>query len=175
MEKQQKNYYAYLLIGSAFGLGLMPFAPGTFGTLLGVILHIVIVLVLPLSLQWPALLVVFFLVCAANNWLTPWAVAYWQQEDPGHFVLDEVAGYLLVPLLFHQGQLWQVALWGFLLFRVFDIIKIPPARQVDQQIHGAWGILLDDLVSSVYVVLVMYGLWWLGPKIGLEKWLISSM
>jgi phosphatidylglycerophosphatase A len=35
MEKQQKNYYAYLLIGSAFGLGLMPFAPGTFGTLLG--------------------------------------------------------------------------------------------------------------------------------------------
>jgi phosphatidylglycerophosphatase A len=119
--------------------------------------------------------VVFFLVCAANNWLTPWAVAFWQQEDPGHFVLDEVAGYLLVPLLFHQGQLWQVALWGFLLFRVFDIIKIPPARQVDQQIHGAWGILLDDLVSSVYVVLVMYGLWWLGPKIGLEKWLISSM
>ncbi len=153
----------------------MPFAPGTFGTLLGVILHVVIVLTLPFSLQWPALLVVFFLVCAANNWLTPWAVAYWQQEDPGHFVLDEVAGYLLVPLLFHQGQLWQVALWGFLLFRIFDIIKIPPARQVDQQIHGAWGILLDDLVSSVYAVLVMYGLWWLGPKIGLARWLISSM
>ena len=173
MEKQQQKYYAYLLIGSAFGLGLMPFAPGTFGTLFGVILHVVITLTLPLSLQWPALLVLFFLVCAANNVLTPWAEAYWQQEDPGHFVLDEVAGYLLVPLLFHQGQLWQVALWGFLLFRFFDIIKIPPARQVDQQIHGAWGILLDDLVSSVYVVLVLHGLWRLGPKIGLARWLIS--
>lgn len=172
MKQQQKDYVS-LFIGSAFGLGLMPVAPGTFGALLGVILHVVVVLSLPPGVQWLALLVLFLLVCAANNILTPWAEAYWQQDDPEHFVLDEAAGYLLVPLLFHQGQIWQVALWGFLLFRFFDIMKIPPARQVDQQIHGAWGILLDDLVSSVYAVLVMYGLWQLGPKIGLEKWLIN--
>lgn len=167
-----KNYL-YLAIGTALGLGLSPIAPGTCGTLLGVLLHVLIVLFLPATFQLTTIVFVFILVCIANNLLTPWAEAYWQSEDPGHFVLDEVAGYLLVPILFRQGQLWQVALWGFLLFRLFDIMKIPPAKQVDQSIHGAWGILLDDLVSAVYAVLVMYLLWWIGPKIGLENWLIS--
>jgi len=166
--------YLYIAVGSALGLGLSPIAPGTCGTLLGVLFHVFIVLFLPVTFQLTALIIIFIIVCAANNILTPWAEAYWQREDPGHFVLDEVAGYLLVPILFRQGQLWQVALWGFLLFRIFDIIKIPPARQIDQCMHGAWGILLDDLVSAGYAVLVMYFLWWIGPQIGLENWLISN-
>lgn len=165
----------YIVIGSALGLGLAPIAPGTFGALLGVIFHALVVFLLPVHYQVIALMGIFVLVCAANNLLTPWAEAYWQAEDPGNFVLDEVAGYLLVPILFHKGEFWQIALWGFLLFRIFDIIKFPPARQVDQQLHGAWGILLDDLVSSVYVVFVLYVMWWLGPKIGLEQWLISHV
>ncbi len=174
MDRTQTKDYLYIIIGSALGLGLLPVAPGTFGTLLGVVFHICIVLFLPATFQLTTLIFIFILVCIANNVLTPWAEAYWQCEDPGNFVLDEVAGYLLVPILFRQGQLWQVALWGFLLFRIFDIIKIPPARQIDQKVHGAWGILLDDLVSALYAVVVMYVLWWLGPKVGLEQWLISS-
>ena len=94
--------------------------------------------------------------------ITPWAVAYWKDEDPGNFVLDEVAGYLVVPILFRGGDLYQVALWGFLLFRVFDIVKIPPARQIDQNLHGPWGIVLDDLVSGAYAALALYALSWLG-------------
>ena len=77
-------------------------------------------------------------------------------------MLDEVAGYLVVPILFHGGELWQVALVGFLLFRIFDIIKIPPARQIDQNMHGPWGIVLDDLISGVYAALAIYGLVWFG-------------
>ena len=156
------------------GLGLSPIAPGSFGALLGVLFHVLIFLFSPVSIQPIVLILVFFLACITNNLLASWAREHWQSEDPKNFVLDEVAGYLLVPILFREGRLWQVALWGFFLFRIFDIIKVPPARQIDQKMHGAWGILLDDLVSAVYAVLVMYFLWWIGPRIGAGDWLISN-
>ena len=151
-----------LAIGSALGLGLSPIAPGSFGALLGVGYHVAVAMWLPAAAQVPALVVGLAVVIAANHVLTPWAVRYWKNEDPRHFVLDEVAGYLVVPILFRGGELWQVALYGFLLFRVFDIIKIPPARQIDRNMHGSWGIVLDDLVSGVYAALALYALVWLG-------------
>ena len=154
--------FIYLAIGTSFGLGLSPIAPGSFGALVGVAYHVAIALYAPASWQVPALVGGLVAVVAANHWLTPWAVKYWQDEDPGNFVLDEVAGYLVVPILFRGGELWQVALWGFLLFRVFDIIKIPPARQIDQNMHGPWGIVLDDIISGAYAALALYALVWLG-------------
>ncbi len=164
-----KNYtktenYIYIAIGSALGLGLSPILPGTCGALLGVFFHVLIVLFLPAVFQLSALLATFLLVCVANHLLTPWAEAYWHCKDPKYFVLDEVAGYLFVPILFRYGTLWKVALWGFLLFRVLDIFKlIPPARYVDQNVPGAWGILLDDLVSAGYAALIMYLIYWIEP------------
>lgn len=146
----------YNLIGSAFGLGLSPIAPGSFGALVGVGYTVAVFLVLsPPTRPW-AIALGLVLVAAANHLLTPWAVAYWKDEDPKHFVLDEVAGYLVVPLLMPKGSLWEVAFWGFLLFRIFDVIKIPPARQIDRNLHGSWGILLDDLVSGLYAASALY-------------------
>lgn len=139
-----------LFAATACGLGLSPVAPGTFGTLLGVIAHLAVAQWCDATCQHTLLLVMFFAVCVAHFLLTPWAIKRWNDDDPGHFVLDEVAGYLVVPLLVKTGPLWFVAAVGFLLFRVFDIIKIPPARQIDREMHGAWGILLDDLVSGLY-------------------------
>lgn len=163
-----------LVIGSALGLGLSPLAPGTCGALLGVAIHILIALTAPASLQLPLLAGSLLLVCLFHLLLTDWAVKYWNDPDPSNFVLDEVIGYLTVPVLFHHGRLWQVALWGFIFFRTFDIIKIPPARQIDRNWHNRWGIFLDDVVSAFYAVGVMYLLWWLGPYLGWESWLISS-
>lgn len=163
-----------LLLASALGLGLSPVAPGTCGALLGVLIHVAAASFLSPDMRTGVLLAALLLVCAANHLLTPWAVAYWKSKDPSHFVLDEVAGYLVVPILFHHGKLWQVALWGFILFRIFDIIKIPPARQIDRRLTGPWGIVLDDLVSGCYAVLALYALMWIGPRIGLEAWLVSS-
>lgn len=163
----------YVLLGSAFGLGLCPFAPGSCGALLGVLIHIVVAVLLPIEMRTVVLVFSFLLICVANHMLTPWATAYWRSKDPSHFVLDEVAGYLLVPILFHHGKLWQIVLWGFLFFRILDIIKVPPARQIDRNMSGAWGILLDDLVSACYAVLSLYILMWIGHQIGLDKALIS--
>lgn len=151
-----------LALVTALGLGLLPGAPGTWGTLLGVLLHGLVVLVLPAGLGTAALVLCLLTVSALNVILAPWAMEYWKCKDPGRFVLDEVAGYLIVPVLFHHGALWQLMLGAFLLFRLFDIIKVPPARQIDRRMQGGWGILLDDLVSGAYAALTLYGLFWIG-------------
>ncbi|MDD4101241.1 MAG: phosphatidylglycerophosphatase A [Kiritimatiellae bacterium] len=145
-----------LFAATALGLGLAPIAPGTFGTLLGVAAHVAVVKCIAEPHQHTLLLMIFTAVCIAHFMLTPWALARWNDDDPGHFVLDEVAGYLIVPLLVKTGPLWFVVIAGFLLFRFFDIIKVPPARQIDRDMHGAWGILLDDLVSGLYAAGLVY-------------------
>ncbi|MFP4032895.1 MAG: phosphatidylglycerophosphatase A [Desulfococcaceae bacterium] len=153
-----------VIVGSAFGLGLSPILPGTCGALLGVAIHVAVVLGFPAHLHLMLLTLAFMAVCAANHALTGWAEAYWNEPDPRHFVLDEVAGYLFVPLLFREGELWKVVIWGFALFRIFDLFKlIPPARLIDREVHGPWGVLLDDLVSAGYAALIMYFVFWFGP------------
>ncbi len=146
-----------LILASAFGLGLLPVAPGSFGALLGVGMHLAVVRWIAQESQWFALMACFIAVCCFHFWLTPWAQRYWKESDPGNFVLDEVAGYLIVPLLVHTGPLWTTAVLGFLVFRIFDIIKLPGARYIDRNWHGAWGILLDDIVSGLYAA----GLVWI--------------
>lgn len=125
--------------------------------MLGVGMHLGVFWLLPEKWHWIALAICFLAVCAAHFWLTPWAQKHWNDSDPGQFVLDEVAGYLVVPLVVNAGPVWVIALTGFLLFRILDIIKIPPARQIDRNWHGAWGVLLDDIVSGLYAS----GLVWL--------------
>ncbi len=151
-----------LLCSTALGLGLSPVAPGTCGTLLGVLLHGIVVIVFPDAWHWAVLSLLLVLSCLANRMTAPWAMEHWGSEDPKHFVLDEVAGYLVVPVLFRGGEAWEVMLWGFVAFRFFDIAKLPPARQIDRSMPGAWGILLDDLVAGVQAVLVLYALWGFG-------------
>ncbi len=163
-----------ITFASALGLGLCPVAPGTVAALLGVAIHVAIVILAPPAAHLWLLIVAFLAVCVGNHVLTPWAQAYWNDKDPGHFVLDEVAGYLFVPILYRgSGELWQICLWGYLGFRFLDIVKIPPARQFDKHGTGAWGILLDDLVAAAYAAGCLYLAQWLGPKLGLSEWLVS--
>ncbi len=154
-----------LLGATAFGFGLSPVMPGTCGTVPGVAIHVLIVLTLPAKFQWASLVAVFLLACVGNLALAPWAIRYWKSKDPKHFVLDEVAGYLVIPILFTQGSLWKVALWGFFLFRIFDIIKTPPASYFDKNVSGGWGILLDDIVAGLYAVLVIYMIFRIKPDL----------
>lgn len=146
----------HVLLASAFGLGLSPIAPGTCGALLGVVGHIFIVKMFPADNHWIALVIFFLAVCIVHFILTPWAIEYWHSKDPAHFVLDEVAGYLVVPILFRADNLWYIVISGFVLFRLFDIIKLPGARYIDQHMTGPWGILLDDIISALYAVATLY-------------------
>ena len=145
-----------LIICTAGGLGLCPYGPGTCGALLGVGIHLFIAYLTGPKHQVLLLVTAFFIIVSLHFLMNTWAESYWQEEDSRHFVLDEVAGYLIVPIFFHNGQPWQIALWGFLLFRILDIIKPPPAREIDERMKNALGVVLDDVVSAFYALILMY-------------------
>jgi len=143
-------------ICTAGWLGLSPYFPGSCGALLGVGFHLSVAYFTPHHYHKWFLIAGCLSVSIALFSLNSWAESYWGEEDSKHFVLDEVAGYLVVPIFFDKGEPWQIALFGYLLFRIFDIIKIPPAKQIDQKMKNAAGVLLDDIVSALYAVAVMY-------------------
>ncbi len=135
-----------------FGLGHAPVASGTFGTLGGVVLA-----ALAGSL-WPehylaivlGLAVVLLLI---GSTLGGWAERKWSRKDPGQYVLDEVVGYL-VAAAWPVFPGWTHLGLAFLLFRITDILKPPPARQLER-VKGGWGILLDDVVAGIWALLAL--------------------
>jgi len=144
-----------VLIASCFGLGYLPLMPGTFGALPGVAMFLAIMIWAPPALHLWLMLAALIVVCWATLALSPWAEKYWSKKDPGTFVTDEVAGFLATVVLFRKGDLMLMTLWAFGVTRVFDIIKIPPARQLEY-IPGGWGILLDDLCASLYAAAFLH-------------------
>lgn len=132
-------------------LGLAPVAPGTFGTLGGVLLAWLFV---QAGWSFPvAVLVACTLLYAIGRSLGEWAEAYAGGKDPGFFVVDEVIGYLVTILWVRPPSLTALVV-AFLVFRFFDIAKPPPVKRFEA-IGGGDGILLDDVVAGVYGLLVM--------------------
>lgn len=141
----------WLLITS-FGLGCSPWAPGTVGTLGGVLLAISLQWALPAHVLWAwglAALVLFAWGCAQSKFVA----RTWPKEDPGAFVLDEVVGYLVTVLVYALLAGHAPAATGhmvaFFAFRGFDVLKIQPARKLED-LPGALGIMADDQMAGVY-------------------------
>lgn len=147
---------ARVFLGSGFGLGLAPFVPGSFGALVGLALH-----AFAFQRGWQPLdtrvwcLTWALLFSALHYILTPWAQRYWNDPDPRNFVLDEIVGYLCVPVFAVDFAYWWQLLAGFVVFRVLDAIKLPGARYIDRNIHNAHGVLFDDVVSAAYTALAV--------------------
>lgn len=131
-----------------FGAGLSPKAPGTVGTLVAIPLYL---LLQPLPLFWYLLATVAAFVIGV--WLCQQAVNWLQQEDPSAVVWDEIVGYLVTMIMAPQG--WQWLLAGFVLFRLFDIWKPWPVKLADEQVHGGFGIMLDDVIAAVYAAICL--------------------
>lgn len=141
-----RNPMHFLAFG--FGAGVMPFAPGTFGTLAAVPLYL---LLRPLPLF--SYLVVVLVSFVAGVWLCERTSRDLGVHDHGGIVWDEIVGYLLTMAFAPPGWLW--ILLGFVLFRLFDILKPWPIRTIDRQVPGGFGIMLDDLLAALYALLVM--------------------
>lgn len=138
-----KNPVHFLAFG--FGSGLAPKAPGTFGTLAA----------LPiwwLAAQLPlwGYVLVLLSVIAVGPYLCGRTAEDLGVHDHGGIVWDEIAGFLLTMLLVPVS--WYGALAGFLLFRLFDIVKPWPIGWLDRQVGGGTGIMLDDLVAGLYAL-----------------------
>ena len=156
--RSQKNNTLKNFIGSSFFLGYLPLAPGTFGALPGVLLYYCLWRFLPHTYLQPALLMVIIVYILTTHFLTDWATDYWKSKDPSQFVLDEVIGFLCVPVFYQTNNLFDIIVTGFILFRVLDIIKLPIAKYVDKNVEGSTGIILDDIISAMYAALCLYGL-----------------
>ena len=130
------------LLSLGFGSGCAPKAPGTMGTLVGVLLY------LPMQLlAWPYYLALLLLLIGAGIWLCgQTAKALGVHDHPG-IVWDEITGYLLTMLAAPKGVLWIIL--GFVLFRLFDIWKPWPIRLLDKQLKGGSGVMADDLLAAI--------------------------
>jgi phosphatidylglycerophosphatase A len=134
-----------------FGLGLVPRAPGTFGTLPALPLYWWIQ-------DWPLgdyllLVVGLFIVGVGICHITAKNLGI---EDPASVVWDEIVGFLVAMTAAPKGWEWLLA--GFVLFRVFDIWKPWPIRMLDHRLQGGLGIMVDDAVAGVFAALVLAGL-----------------
>lgn len=148
-----------LLLACGLGAGLLPKAPGTFGTLLGVLVEVALFWLLGPAWRYPGLLLAFGLACALSLALLPLASKHFASHDPKPFVLDEVAGYLLIPVVLANAHasVWRTTL-GFCLFRAFDILKPFPIGWVDRTLKGPFGVLLDDLLAGLFAALAILAL-----------------
>lgn len=129
------------------GLGLAPKAPGTFGTLLGIPL----LFLMPQNLA--AYLVVVLVLFAFGVWCCHVCARELGVHDHPGIVWDEVVGYLITMVMLPRTALWVLA--GFVVFRIFDILKPWPISWVDRQVHGGLGIMLDDVLAAVFSVVVL--------------------
>ncbi|MFU8897205.1 MAG: phosphatidylglycerophosphatase A [Gammaproteobacteria bacterium] len=134
-----------------FGSGLAPKAPGTAGTLVGVLLDPVLRL---LGLEWRILVVA--LMFGVGVWLCHESARRLGAHDHPAIVWDEIVGYLALMLVLPAG--WGWALAGFVVFRFFDIVKPWPIRQLDHGVPGGLGIMVDDVMAAVWGAVVLLGI-----------------
>lgn len=135
------------------GAGFFPIAPGTVGSAVGVVIYLA-----TRHWSWPLQLALLVAISLVGIWAADVTAKALNREDPGPVVIDEVAGQLVT--LFMTGAGLYGAIIGFFVFRVFDIIKPPPARQLED-LPGGVGIMADDLMAGVYGWLAVTGiLWW---------------
>ena len=134
----------------------MPRAPGTWGTLVALPIYGLMVGLAPLP--YVALTALLFLV---GIWLCHVTARDLRVHDHPGIVWDEIVGYLVTMIAAPEGWLWW--LLGFLLFRLFDILKPWPIRIADRRVGGGFGIMLDDLLAGVMAWACLQGLaFWLG-------------
>ena len=136
--------------------GYFPLAPGTIGSAAGLLVYLLVWWVQSPLFETALILVLF----AAGVWAGTTAERYFGGIDPGPIVLDEVVG-MLITLAFIPVGLWG-AIAGFVLFRVFDVIKPFPARRLES-LHGGLGVMADDAMAAVYANLSLRGLMWMAP------------
>jgi len=139
-------------IALGFGAGLAPVAPGTFGTLVA----IPMAMVLRANVQDPYFLAAIVVFALIGVWACGVTGRDLGVPDHGSIVWDEVVAFLLV-LYFVGDDAFRVAI-AFLLFRLFDIFKPPPIRQLDRAMKNGTGVMLDDLLAAGYTLL-LFALW----------------
>ena len=134
-------------VAFGFGAGLAPKAPGTFGSAVGLVAAWWL-----LELSLAARVAVVLAVIAAGVWICGESARRLGRHDDQRIVFDEIAGVLLTAAIVAEKSFSGLAL-VFVFFRLFDIVKPWPIRDVDHRLGGGLGIMLDDLIAALYAAL----------------------
>jgi len=138
--------------------GYFPHAPGTAGTMVGILVYFLFSFFPP----WIYLLsstAVFFLAW----WVSERAEVLFAEIDSPKIVIDEIAGYLIAMALLPRTL--TTVIGGFLFFRIFDIMKTPPAGSVERRLSGGLAVVLDDAVAGIYANLLLHAVIYWRPQL----------
>jgi len=139
---------AALFLATGCYVGKIPFAPGTFGSAVGLpIAYLVSLTPLPFSLLF-IIAFIGFAVLISNR-----AEIVMAKKDPGDIVIDEIVG-IVITFINFAVNVW-ILIAGFILFRIIDIMKPYPIRWIDRQVPGGCGVVLDDVIAGIYANLIL--------------------
>src|SRR4030042_2752678 len=130
-----------LLLATWWGVGYVPRAPGTAGTVAAIPFFLLLSL-LPLSVYLPCVLGIGLVAC----WAAGEAERIFQEQDSQRIVIDEAVGFLVTMTALPPS--WPYLIGGFCLFRCFDILKPPPIRLIERKVKGGYGGVLDDVLAA---------------------------
>ena len=131
-----------LLLASGLGAGFSPYAPGTAGTLVAIPIELLLS-----SIRFPVYELTILTFFFFSSWIAERAQNHWQKRDDQRIVIDEIMGYFLT-MLWIPKTLFFIS-FGFLLFRLLDIVKPFPCRQLEK-VRGGFGVVLDDVFAGIY-------------------------
>ncbi|NBX69223.1 MAG: phosphatidylglycerophosphatase A [Proteobacteria bacterium] len=147
--KERFKDWSAIFFASGFGSGFIPLAPGTWGSAVGV------------ALVWKfwgnSVLVQFLwvlLLGALGVWASGVTCQYFKKQDCQYIVIDEIVG-LMITMIGIPITGYELVI-GFLLFRLFDVVKPVPVNWVDKKLKNGLGVMLDDVVAGVYGNLIMH-------------------
>ena len=140
------------IIATTFGLGMAPFAPGTFGAF-GALLFLYTIHNYVQPVDTPFLIVCIIISTLLGVWSTYKVIPDWG-DDPSRVVIDEFVGVLVTMLFVPMTPLNLIM--AFVLFRFFDIAKPFGIRLIDKKLKGAWGVMLDDVLAGVYSCILLH-------------------
>lgn len=155
------NQKLVIQLATFFGAGKLPKSPGTWGTLATIPLWYVLA-----QLHAIPYMVVVLLLCIAAILIAQAYENMTNTHDSKEIVIDEVVGFLItmtwLPLT------WQSLVAGFILFRIVDIVKPPPIRQLDQKVKGGVGVVIDDIAAGIVCNIVLQLVYTYTPWLGAQ-------
>ena len=145
-----KNFTKYF--ATLFGIGFIPLAPGTFGSLFAILIWYVFIDLFSIFY----FIVLFLFVLSVSFYFTDIYLDNYKKKDPSEVIVDEFLGQS-IPLLFIVNFNIYEVLIAFVTFRFFDIYKIYPINKIED-LKGSYGVILDDVVAGIYslIILMLY-------------------
>ena len=137
-----------LFFAFGFGSGLAKKMPGTMGTLAAIPVYLAFV-----KTNFWIYSALTILVTVIGIWICGGAAKRLGEHDYGGIVWDEIAGFLIT--LWWVPFSWNAVLYGFILFRIFDIVKPWPIKWIDQKVDGGLGIMLDDVLAGILAAVIL--------------------